>query len=106
MGTNSSSSNGRGSNNWGSTSTTSSKVVSTGSRHISWDNSSIGVGNKLGVEVQRTSITITSSITTNGRGSNASSSNGRGSNNWGSTSTTSSKVAGTSSSHSRLISRD
>merc|ERR1719402_943319 len=74
------------------------KVVSTGSSNsglINWDNSSIWVSNKLGVKVERTSITI---------GANWSS-------NWGNCSSSISlslgnKVVSTGSSNSWLINRD
>merc|ERR1719357_1144312 len=78
----------RGSNNRGSVdlATTGSKVVSTGSSHsrlISRDHSSIGVANQVGVQIERSSISVSNN---RGSGSNhrGSSSNDRGSNNRGS----------------------
>jgi len=89
-----------------------SKVISTGSNHswlISRDYSTIGVGNQMGVQVQGTSIAITSSIVVS-RGSNSQRSSSitnlgnRASSSIGSSS--GSKVVSTSSYNSWLISRD
>merc|ERR1712243_91862 len=71
------------------------KVISSGSSNswlINWNNSSIGVGNKLGVEVQGTSIAIVVS------------SNGWGGNSWGSNSISSWSISISLSLDSKMVS--
>jgi len=112
-------SNRSSSSNWGLSSIDSSlagEVLSTGSsnsRFINWNNSTIGVSNKLGVQVEGSSISIGRSIGSrsssigNSRGSSIGSDRSS-SNNWGLGSIDSSlggKMLSTGSSHSRLINR-
>jgi len=83
-------------------------MVSAGSSHsrlISRDHSSVGVGNKVGVQVQGSGISMGHN---RGDGSSQGSSNNGGSHNGGSvdTSTTSGEVVSTGSSHGRLIKGD
>merc|ERR1719347_376954 len=86
------------------------KVISSGSSNswlINWDNSSIGVGNKLGVEVQGTSIAIVVSSngwSGNNWGSDSWGSNSWGGNSWGSNSISSWSISISLSLDSKMVS--
>merc|ERR1712001_126665 len=132
MGINSTNSNGtsndRSSSNGGQNGSSCSKgsslggeVVGTGSSHsrfVNGDDGAVGVGDKVGVQVEGTSVAVARSVGTSvddsGNGSNrsnrSSSGNDRGSSNNGSSSSESSSLGGevvsTGSGDGRLINRD
>merc|ERR1719186_356958 len=93
--------------------TSGSEVVSTGSsdsRLVSRDDSSVGVGHQVGVQVQRAGVAVADSRNSSNRGSNSGSSDdgsgdGNGSN-GGVLGSSGGKVVGTGSSNCRLINRD
>merc|ERR1719186_895002 len=93
--------------------TSGSEVVSTGSsdsRLVSRDDSSVGVGHQVGVQVQRAGVAVADSRNSSNRGSNSGSSDdgsgdGNGSN-GGVLGSSGGKVVGTGSSNGRLINRD
>merc|ERR1719347_2408143 len=81
------------------------KVISSGSSNswlINWDNSSIGVGNKLGVEVQGTSIAIV--VSSNGWSGNNWGSDSWGGDSWGSNSISSWSISISLSLDSKMVS--
>ena len=122
---------GRGSNSNGSDGSVlgvpGSEVVSTGSSHsglVDGDNSTVGVADQVGVQVEGAGVAIASSVdgsSSNGRGSDSRGSDSRGSNSRGSdsggsgisntsiakssTTTTSSKVVSTGGGNCRLVDR-
>ena len=117
---------GRGSNSNGSDGSVlgvpGSEVVSTGSSHsglIDGDNSTVGVTDQVGVQVEGAGVAIASSVdgsSSDGRGSNSRGSDGRGRDGGGSgisntsiakssTTTTSSKVLSTGGGNCRLVDR-
>ena len=117
---------GRGSNSNGSDGSVlgvpGSEVVSTGSSHsglVDGDNSTVGVADQVGVQVEGAGVAIASSVdgsSSDGRGSNSRGSDGRGSYGRGSgisntsiakssTTTTSSKVVSTGGGNCRLVDR-
>merc|ERR1719186_2023445 len=78
--------------------TSGSEVVSTGSsdsRLVSRDDSSVGVGHQVGVQVQRAGVAVADSRNSSNRGSNS-----------GVLGSSGGKVVGTGSSNGRLINRD
>merc|ERR1719186_1898747 len=93
--------------------TSGSEVVSTGSsdsRLVSRDDSSVGVGHQVGVQVQGAGVAVADSRNSSNRGSNSGSSDdgsgdGNGSN-GGVLGSSGGKVVGTGSSNGRLINRD
>merc|ERR1719186_1524212 len=88
--------------------TSGSEVVSTGSsdsRLVSRDDSSVGVGHQVGVQVQGAGVAVPGSRNSSNRGSNCGSSDGNGSN-GGVLGSSGGKVVGTGSSNGRLINRD
>merc|ERR1719186_59128 len=93
--------------------TSGSEVVSTGSsdsRLVSRDDSSVGVGYQVGVQVQGAGVAVADSRNSSNRGSNSGSSDdgsgdGNGSN-GGVLGSSGGKVVGTGSSNGRLINRD
>ena len=117
---------GRGSNSNGSDGSVlgvpGSEVVSTGSSHsglVDGDNSTVGVTDQVGVQVEGAGVAIASSVdgsSSDGRGSNSRGSDGRGRDGGGSgisntsiakssTTTTSSKVVSTGGGNCRLVDR-
>jgi len=106
-------SNGSSSVESASKATSGSEVVSTGSsnsRLVSRDDSSVGVGHQVGVQVQGAGVAVPGSRNSSNRGSNSGSSDdgsgdGNGSN-GGVLGSSGGKVVGTGSSNGRLINRD
>ena len=112
---------GRGSNSNGSDGSVlgvpGSEVVSTGSSHsglVDGDNSTVGVADQVGVQVEGAGVAIASSVdgsSSNGRGSNSRGSDGGGSGisntsiAKSSTTTTGSKVVSTGGGNCRLVDR-